>query len=136
MHKVQISQQIDLNCPALKAFDAWLDSKTHGEMIDGVADIDPTIGGKFSIWEEGVIGKTTLVDRQNLKIEQDWRYNYEDWPENEPSHISLRFESKLDGQTTLHFEQCCVPRQYLEDIEKGWQEYYWKPMRRYFEVTD
>ena len=132
MHTLQITHSIELDCPPLKAFDGWLDSKIHGAMIDGQADIDPTIGGKFSIWEESIVGKTTLVDRQNLKIEQDWRYEYDDWPSDKPSHISLRFEPRSDGTTVLHFDQCCVPENHLAEIEKGWNEYYWRPMREYF----
>lgn len=136
MHELQLEHKIELDCPPLKAFDAWLDSNTHSQMIDGQAVIDPTIGGKFSIWEESVTGKTTLVDRQNMKIEQDWIYDYKDWPKDKPSHISLAFEPTREGRTIVHFMQCCIPAQHLAEIEDGWKKYYWQPMREYFSAKD
>lgn len=128
----EINHKVELSCKAEQAFEAWLDAKRHGDMIDGQAEIDPTLGGKFSIWEDAVIGKTTLVDRGNLQIDQEWRYAYDDWPASEPSKIGLWFEDKGDDNCVLHFTQTDIPEKYFLDIEQGWKDYYWKPMREYF----
>lgn len=128
-----IKQSVQLQCSAKTAFDAWLDPKVHGEMIDGKAHIEAYEGGTFDIWDGAIIGKTTHLDDDSLTVVQNWRYEYKSWPTDKPSIITLRFESTGPKSCTLHFHQHNVPPQYFDDVADGWQRYYWKPMQEYFE---
>ena len=53
-------------------YEAWLSSKGHAEMTGGPADIDPSVGGKFSMFG-GVIYGQTLEMEPHSRIVQSWR---------------------------------------------------------------
>ncbi len=125
-----IKQWIVLNCSPEEAYGAWLDSKLHGEMIGGSAKIDKKIGGAFNIWDGAVTGKTLELDPEKHRIVQEWRYDYDDWPENEPSVITVEFVPDKKG-CKLNFSQSRIPEKYASDIAQGWKDYYWKPMQEY-----
>lgn len=133
MQTKSFKQWTILPCSPDVAYHAWLDSKEHGWMIDGSAKIDPKVGGKFSIWDGSVVGKTVALDPKTNKITQEWRYEYDDWPKDAFSKITVQFVAHKDGQCKLRFWHSGVPEKYADDIAKGWQEYYWKPMKEYFE---
>ncbi len=108
-----------------------MDSEKHGEMIGGSAKIENKIGGKFNIWDGAVTGETLELDPKKYKIVQSWRYEYDDWPKDVPSKITLEFVSYNSG-CKLRFLQSDVPEKYAEEVAQGWKDYYWKPMQEYF----
>lgn len=126
-----IKQWTILACSPDEAYEAWMDSKKHGEMIKGAAKIDPKVGGKFDIWDGAVTGKTLELDPKKRRIVQEWRYEYDDWLESEPSKIIVEFISYKKG-CKLRFWQSKIPEKYASDIAQGWKDYYWKPMQEYF----
>jgi activator of HSP90 ATPase len=36
---------------------------------------------------------------------------------------------EVKGGTRLSFRQSGVPEEHYDDINQGWRDYYWKPMR-------
>ena len=132
MQTKAIKQEIILSCAPQIAYNAWLDAKTHGEIINGNAVIDPKVGGAFSIWDDYLIGKTLEMDPDALTIVQEWRDDSTNWPKDYYSKITLQFLPFKDKQTKLIFTQSGILEQYAKDIEKGWKDYYWKPMKQYF----
>lgn len=126
-----ITQRIELPCTPETAFNAWLDSEKHAEMIGADAEIDPQVGGKFSFWEGSVEGVTTEVDREHLTIGQDWWYDFSDWPKENMSKIILSFVPTETG-CRIEFSHTDIPEQYVEELTHGWEDNYWKPMRDYF----
>lgn len=131
METKDIQQIIALPCSPQEAYNAWLDSKIHGEIIGATAEIDPKAGGKFALWDGEMTGRTIEKDPKNLKIVQEWRDNGSDWPENYYSTITLAFKKK-NNQTELTFSQTGIPEEHVKDIENGWEDFYWKPMKTYF----
>lgn len=125
-----IRQEVIIPASPTEVFDAWMDRKTHGEMIGADVKIDPKIGGTFDIWDGYAIGETLELDPKNLKIVQSWRD--ESWPEDHYSKISLIFKSHDDNKTTLIFTQIGIPAEHAGDIKEGWEDYYWQPMKDYF----
>ena len=109
-----------------------MDSKTHGEMIGGSAKIDARVGGKFEIWDGSIKGKTLELNPKKRRIVQEWRYNYNDWSENEPSTVTIQFVPHKNNRTKINFSQENIPDKYAQDISEGWSDYYWKPMQDYF----
>lgn len=130
MSTKNIKNEIILSCSPQTAFDAWMDNKKHGTMIGGNAKIDPKVGGKFDIWDGYAVGKTLELDHNKLKIVQSWRD--ESWPENHYSQITIEFHAHDNNQTKLVFTQTGIPAENVKDIEEGWEDYYWKPMKKYF----
>lgn len=121
-----------LTCSPEVAYNAWLDSKTHGEMVDGDAKIDPIIGGHFSIWGDAIVGKTVLLDPKEHRITQDWRYELEGWPTDFMSHLEVSFTTHKENLTTLQLIQTHIPEDLVNEIAKGWKDYYFIPMQKYF----
>ena len=131
MKTENINQTVMLSCTPEEAYEAWMDSKKHGEMIDGSANIDNKVGGRFNIWDGAVVGETLELHSNEHKIVQSWRYDYDDWPKDKPSRIVVQFIKHSDGCKVV-FSQSGIPGKYVDDIAKGWKEYYWEPMKDYF----
>ena len=131
MQTQTIHQTVSLPCTAETAFNAWLDSKIHSEMINAKAVIEPKIGGKFSIWDDYITGKTVEIDKKALKIVQEWRDNDSDWPDGHFSTVSLVFEKDTSGSHIVFMHEG-IPEKHIKSIKDGWNDYYWKPMKAYF----
>lgn len=127
-----IKQWAIFPCSPKTAYNAWLDSKTHGKMIKGSVKIDPKVGGNFSIWDESMTGKTLELHPEKYRIVQSWRYSYDDWPEDKMSKIIIEFVPYKNNQCKMRFWQSGIPEKYADDIATGWKEYYWEPMKQYF----
>lgn len=134
MSTKSIKQSTILPCSPDTAFRAWLDSRQHGLMTGGQstdATIDPKVGGKFNIWGAAT-GVTLEIDPTRRRIVQSWRYDYDDWPKDQPSQLRLEFRPYKGGQCQLRFWQTGLPAKYAPDVADGWQKYYWTPMKAYF----
>lgn len=131
MAKKDIKAELALPCSPQEAYDAWLDSKKHGEMIGATAKIDPKAGGKFDIWDNCLIGETLELDPKAHKIIQSWRDNSTDWSDGHYSKIVVEFKNHKGG-TLLKFTQTGVPEAHIKSIEDGWKDYYWDKMKKYF----
>jgi uncharacterized protein YndB with AHSA1/START domain len=112
-----------------KLFEAWLDSRSHGEFTGGPAEIDPVVGGKFSIYDGYITGSTLELEPYS-RIVQAWRTT--EFPEDAPdSRLEITLESVAGGCriTIDHFN---LPEDQVESYKSGWMEYYFDPLRRYF----
>jgi uncharacterized protein YndB with AHSA1/START domain len=110
-------------------YDAWMDGRAHGEFTGGPAEIDPVVGGKFTIYD-GYITGTTLELVPHSRIVQAWRTT--EFPEGAPdSRLEVTLESVPEGcrLTIDHFN---LPENQVESYKDGWMEYYFDPMTRYF----
>lgn len=133
MNTKNIKQSVILPCSPKEAYESWMDSEKHGEMIQGNAKIEAKVGGTFSIWDGSITGKTLELDPKNFRIVQSWRYDYEDWPKDHFSKITIKFTSYKSGLCKILFSHNGIPEMYAEEITQGWEEYYWKPMKDYFQ---
>jgi activator of HSP90 ATPase len=113
-----------------EVYEAWLDSKAHAEFTGGAAEIDPKVGGEFHVWD-GYIWGINLVLEPSRRILQSWITS--DFPENAPaSQLELIFDPVEEGcQVTLIHTN--IPEGQSEEYEKGWVDYYFYPMKVYFE---
>ena len=55
-----------------RIYRAWLDAREHGAFSGGAAQVDPRVGGRFSLWD-GYIEGTTLELHEGRSIVQSWR---------------------------------------------------------------
>lgn len=113
-----------------QVYDALMDSKQHSKFTNSEAKIDARVGGKFSIFNGGLNGKTIEL-KEGKKIVQEWKSEEENWPENHYSKIVFDFEKTGKG-TKLKFTQARVPEKCFKAINQGWKDYYWNPMKEYF----
>lgn len=107
-----------------------LDSQKHGELTGGKAAIDPKVGGAFTTYGGYATGRNTKLVPSKL-IEQTWRAS--DWLENHYSKIRFSLED-VEGGAEIHFVQKDLPAGAEEEFRRGWQDFYWTPLKKYFRL--
>jgi len=110
-------------------YEAWLDSRAHGQFTGGLAEIEPTPGGAFTAWD-GYIQGVTLELEPYVRILQAWRTT--DFPTGAlDSSVEVRLEEVPEGThlTLIHTD---IPEGQSADYQEGWIDYYFKPMQEYF----
>ena len=126
--------QITLPVKPKIIYSAWLDSQEHSAMTGGsTATIDPRKGGKFSAWDGYITGVILKLEPFH-RIEQSWRTT--EFPHNAPdSHLEVRF-NEMNDQTTVTLIHSNLPESQVDDYQQGWEDYYFKPMQKYFSGLD
>lgn len=125
--KNQIQQTVYFSASPDQVFEALMDEKIHAEFTQSSAKIDRKIGGKFAVWDGYAIGLTKKLIKDKL-IVQSWRAS--DWPIGAESEVTIELFPEKD-KTKLVFIQINVPTDFIEEIKKGWQDYYWIPLEKY-----
>ena len=125
-----IQQTVSLSARAERLFDMYLDPVIHGAIAGGSVTISPKEGSKFSAFDGMVYGKTIAVVPKK-HIVQLWRGNQ--WkPEDRDSILVLSFLPNGEFGT-IELTQLYVPESDFDNVNKGWQEYYWTPWKDYLE---
>ncbi len=120
-----ISHTVHFNVSPHEVYEALMDSKKHAEFTGDEADISRKVGGEFHAYG-GYIEGTNLELEVDKKIVQKWRAS--DWPEGHFSTASFILKKEGEG-TLLEFTHTDVPSDKAKSIAKGWEEYYWEPMK-------
>lgn len=125
---ITIHQEIDFAVSAKKVYEALLDSKLFASFSGRTAEIDPAVGGAFSLFEKHIIGRNIeLVPGQ--RIVQAWRVV--DWPAG--VYSIARFEIKPQGTgSRLIFDHTGFPEDLQQHLAEGWQKNYWDLLTKYF----
>lgn len=126
-----IKQKVHIKVSPDVLYDALMDEKKHSAFTNAKAIIDQKVGGKFSVWDGYVTGEN-LELVPNKKIVQSWSAS--DWPEDAVSKVTFVFNTAENG-TELEFKHENIPKDFEKDVEKGWEDYYWKPLKEYFRTT-
>jgi uncharacterized protein YndB with AHSA1/START domain len=108
---------------------AWLDAEEHSAFTGALAAVEPGIGGRFTAWDGYISGTTVEVD-PGKRIVQRWRTT--EFPEGSPdSIVEITFEA-VEGGTRVSLDHREIPDGQGPSYEKGWEDFYFKPMREYF----
>ena len=134
-----IKQQVFINATPREVYEAYVDAKKHAVFTGANVKFEAKAGGKFDIWDGELTGENVKLV-PGKKIVQKWRAN--DWPEGHYSDLKIELFGEGDGRrpggrsgsegTKLKLTQENVPDDKAEDIDSGWHEYYWEPMKEYF----
>ncbi len=132
-HKT-LQQSITIRASPYEVYEALLDTKTFTTFTGDQAKLNRGVGGTFTAFGGYVKGKNLeLVPDQ--KIVQEWQADEEGWPKNHFSIITIMLTLTDEG-TRLDFTQDKLPQACAEDITKGWEEYYWQPLKKYLEHSE
>jgi uncharacterized protein YndB with AHSA1/START domain len=113
-----------------EVYDALVDPRRHTEFTGAKATGQPKAGAKFTAWD-GYIKGTHLQLEPGRRIVQEWITT--EWPADAPpSRLEWTFVAKGDGTevTLVHSD---VPAAQAESYREGWIDYYWDPLKAYFE---
>lgn len=123
-----IKQEVYINAKPEEVYEAYTNAKKHGEITGSKVVFENKVGGKFSAWDGELEGKNLeLIDGK--KVVQKWRAD--DWPEGRYSDLTIELEAEGKG-TKLTLTQENVPDDKADEIDDGWHQYYWEPMKEYF----
>jgi activator of HSP90 ATPase len=129
-----LTQSIVIKASPHEVYEAYMDSKKHSEFTGQKAKVGRNVGDKFSAYDGDLKGENVeLIPDQ--KIVQLWRSDEENWPKTHFSTITIELTA-VDEGTRIDFTQEKLPKKCYEDIEQGWHDYYWTPMKEYLENPD
>jgi len=124
-----IRQEVQIPAKPEEVYEAIIDGGKHTKFTGSKATSDPKVGGKFTAWDGYIMGRNLELVK-GKRIVQEWKTT--EWPENyPPSRLELTFKEK-DGATELTMVHSGVPSDQADDIAQGWIDFYWEPLKEYF----
>ena len=124
-----IKQKEFIPAKPVEIYDAFLNEEKHTEFTGAKATCDRRVGGRFTAWD-GYISGTNVKLENGRRIIQEWRTT--EWPKGyKPSILEFTFKPKGEG-TEVRMVQTNVPATQAENYRKGWEDYYWTPLKKYF----
>ncbi len=126
-----LKQKVTIKAAPADVYRTLMDSKEHAKMISASAQISPTVGGEFRMWDGAISGfNVKLVE--NKKIVQSWRCEMAAWPRGHHSELTFEIAKGPKG-TNISLLQTGIPKACLPEINEGWRDNYWTPMKRMLE---
>ena len=131
MSKIEtIKQKVVIPAMPNEVYDAFLDAKIHSKFTGSKATCDPKVGGKFSAWDGYIYGKNLELE-PGKRIVQEWAST--DFPEGHPpSKLEITLK-KAKGGTELTMVHSGIPAGQAADTAQGWIDFYWDPLKKYFQ---
>jgi len=129
MRTKTIHQVVIIQAPPSEVYESLMDSERHSQFTGCTAKISREVGGNFTAMESLRGTNIELVPDQ--KIVQTWQCDYEGWPRDHFSTLTIRLEP-MEGGTLLEFTQTEVPAPCFKGISEAWHKYYWHPLKKTF----
>jgi activator of HSP90 ATPase len=126
-----IHQTLIFPTDALDMYKCIMDARVHSSFTSDETIIEDKEGTPFSALGGYITGKNIVLER-GKKVIQSWRAAEEGWPEDHFSEVVFLFKNIAEG-CQLDFYHTAIPEVCAATIEKGWNEYYWEPLRIYLE---
>jgi len=124
-----ITQKVIIPASPKQVYDAYTDPKFHSEFTDAKASGKAVVGGKFTAWDGYIFGKYLELEN-GKRLVQEWTTT--DWEEGYPaSNLELTFKAVPQG-TEISMVHSNVPKVQADEVEQGWTEFYWTPLKEYF----
>ena len=126
--RTSLHQEIDYKSSSQRIYDVILSSKDFTSFSGYPADIDPKVGGAFSMFGGLVVGRNVELI-PNQRIVQAWRLSQE-FPEGVYSLV--KFELKPEGPgTKIILDHTGFPEGHFDHLDTGWHSHYWEPLRKF-----
>jgi activator of HSP90 ATPase len=123
-----IQQTVTFPATPDKLYDMYMNQKLHAAITGQPVTISRIAGTRFRAFGGMILGKTLHVVSKRLII-QAWRSK--EWkPEDLDSTLIISFLPDKEGGR-IELTHVNVPEYDYEDVNKGWENYYWKPWREY-----
>lgn len=122
-----IKKTYTINASIERVWDALTNPYTIEKWGGGPVKMSETENFEFELWGGDIFGTNKRIVKEKV-LEQEWFGGKWDKPS------KLRFElSEKDGKTELVLTHEGVPEKELEDIDKGWDDYYLEPIKNLLE---
>lgn len=130
MEKLRLVTEFSVSPQSI--YEAWLDSEEHSAFTGASASVEGRVGGEMTAWDGYISGVFKELEPYT-RIVQTWRTT--EFPEgSEASRLEVLLAESETG-TRLTLMHTDIPDGQGEMYGEGWEEYYLRPMRAYFEGT-
>ena len=134
---ITIHQEVNFSVSPRRLYETLLSSKQFSDCTKKSfsnftarsANIDPTVGGVFSLFDGHIIGRI-LELVPNQRIVEAWRVA--DWPDGVYSIAKFEFRPQSSG-TKLIFDHVGFPEGLKEHLSIGWTQHYWEALTKYLQ---
>lgn len=116
-----------IKAPARRIYEAWLDPEEHALMTG--ASTSAGENGAYTAWD-GYIEGRTISSEPFTRIEQTWRTT--EFPDGAPDSKLVIELTEVDGGTEVKLVHTNIPDGQAGDYDKGWHDFYFEPMEKYF----
>lgn len=124
-----IKQTVIIPAAPKEVYDAYVDPEKQSEFTGSKATGKAVVGGKFTAWDGYIFGSYVELE-DGKRIVQQWSST--DFPDDTgPSRLELCFNKVPEG-TQLVMVHSDVPAEVADDTADGWMEWYWNPLKEYF----
>ena len=125
-----IKQTALIDASPLEVYEAYVDPEKHAAFTGQAATGTPKVGGRFTAGDGYSRGKYLKLE-EGKRILHDWKTT--EWPEGYPPSL-LELTLKAKGKKTeLTMVQSKVPEEQVDYYSEGWKQYYWEPLKEYFD---
>ena len=129
MKTKSIQQEILFDSESPVIYNLLMNQDKHSEITGSEVIMSNEINGHFSVFDDYCVGyNIELIENQ--KIVQAWHFDEEGWPDDHYSICTFTLEP-VENKTKLIFTQTEIPEHKAEELERGWNEFYWQPMKEY-----
>jgi activator of HSP90 ATPase len=126
--RTSLHQEIDYKGSPQRIYEVLLSSKDFTAFSGYSAEIDPKVGGAFSMFGGLVVGRNVeLVPSQ--RIVQAWRLSKE-FPDGVYSLVKMDLQAK-DSQTRIILDHTGFPEGHFDHLDTGWYSHYWEPLKKF-----
>ncbi len=127
-----IKQTVVVDAAPDEVYQAYVDPVKHAAFTGSPAKGTPKVGCKFTAWDGYITGKYTKLEK-GKRIVHEWKTT--EWPEGyPPSVVELTFKPK-GKKTEMTMVHSKAPAEQADDYAEGWMEWYWAPLKKYFEKS-
>jgi activator of HSP90 ATPase len=113
-----------------EVYDALVDPRKHTEITGAKATGHAKAGAKFTAWD-GYISGVHLKLEPGKRLIQEWATA--DWPKGvPPAQLEWTFAARPEG-SEVNILLNGVPEELAEAYRIIWNDYYWDPLKQYFE---
>jgi len=125
-----LKQKVIIPATPEEVYEAFVDPKKHAAFTGSKATGKAKVGGKFTAWDGYIYGKFLQFEPGKCLVQE---MQMTDWPEgSQPSRFELTFKKVPEG-TEITMVHSNIPAAQKEDLAEGWEDFYWKPLKKYFQ---
>ena len=122
-----IKQRVTFSSNPQGVYDALMQARLHAKFSGAPAKVSTKVGGAFSVYGGQISGINLALEPGKLII-QAWRAK--SWPANAWSIVTYVLKPSKGNKTTLSFSQIGIPPRAHASIAKGWNDFYWAPLKK------